>query len=353
MLYTEVKYLKQVSYRLERFKIKKDNGNTFLANCRCPICGDSEQNAKKTRGYFYNRGSKLLFKCHNCNASMSFAKWLKDYDFNLYSMFTLEEFQNDPNRSKREATLPDDDEKVPDLRTKPYVPSILTGLKSIIELRDDHPVRKYVEGRKIPEEFWTELYYAPKFFKWSVEHSDKFERVVKEYPEQEHPRLIIPFFTQDTKEAFMYHARAFGNETPKYYSIKINKKPPPFYGMDRMDKTQRVYIVEGPLDSLFLPNAVAIGSSALHTFDLDVEKTYVVDNENRNREILKEYEKLIKKGYDVCIWPDSYKYKDINEAVQAGMSIFDIKQLIDDNTFNGIRAEIRLNEWRRVKNEDV
>ena len=349
MLYNEVKYLKLVSYRLERFKIKKDDGNHFLANCRCPICGDSEQNSKKTRGYFYSRGNKLNYKCHNCNASMSFARWLKDFDFNIYSMFALEEFQH---KNPGALDLPEPAEKIPQLKTKPYVPSVLTGLKSIIELPDDHPVRAYVESRKIPEEFWPDLYYAPKFHRWTLQHTDKFARVVKEFPQQEHPRLIIPFFTEDTKECFMYHARSFGDETPKYISIKLDKKPPPFYGMDRLDKHEKVYIVEGPLDSLFLPNAIAVGSSALHiAVDGGLDQTFVMDNENRNREILKEYKKLIDMGVNIVIWPETYTYKDINEAHQNGMSLFDIKQLIDDNTFNGLRAEMMFHQWRKVKDE--
>jgi len=351
MLYNDVKYLKLVSYRLDKFKIKKDDGNSFLANCRCPICGDSEQNSKKTRGYFYNRGTKMLYKCHNCNASLSFGKWLKDFDFNIYSMYALDEFQSKPATFN---PLVDDEEIVPQLKTKPYRPSVLVGLKSIIELSDAHPVRKYITSRKIPEEFWSELYYAPRFFKWTEGHSDKFANVLKVNPKAEHPRLIIPFFTRDTKEVFMYHARAFGNETPKYYSIKIDKKPAPFYGLDRLNKNEKVYVVEGPIDSLFLPNAVAIGSSALHTFvDPDLDITYVVDNENRNREILREYSKLIKMGAKVCIWPDTYEFKDINEAHLNGMSIFDIKQLIDDNVYSGLRAEVRLNQWRKVTDEDV
>lgn len=348
MLYNEVKYLKLVSYRLERFVIKKDNGNSFLANCRCPICGDSETNAKKTRGYFYSIGTKLNFKCHNCNASLSFAKWLKEFDFNIYSMFAMEEFQSKPSTYTPDA---EPERKSPQLKTKPYVPSILVGLKSIVELNDDHPVRKYVMGRLIPEKYWSEIYYAPRFFKWTLGHTDKFKNVDMK---NDHPRLVIPFFTRDTKEVFMYHARSFGDEKPKYFSIKLDKKPAPFYGLDRLDENEKVYVLEGPLDSLFLPNAVAIGSSALHTFvDGGLDITYVVDNENRNKEILKEYKKLISMGLNVCIWPDTYEFKDINEAVESGMSIFDIKQLIDDNTFNGLRAEMRFNQWRKVRDEDL
>jgi hypothetical protein len=351
MLYNEVKYLKQVSYRLERFKIKKDNGNSFLANCRCPICGDSETDSKKARAYFYNKGNKLLLKCHNCNASMSFGKWLKSFDFNLYGMFTLDEFQSNPqhNPTTLEAYT-----KEPQLKTKPYRPSVLSELKSIVELNDDHPAALYVKDRKIPEEFWGDIYYAPRFHKWTVGHTDKFARVVKEFPKQEHPRLIIPFFTEDTKECFMYHARSFGPEVPKYISIKLDKKPPPFYGMDRLDKNEKVYVVEGPLDSLFLPNCIAVGSSALHVaVDGGLDQTFVMDNENRNREILKEYKKLIDMGVNIVIWPETYKYKDINEAYMNGMSLIDIKSLIDQNTYNGLRAEVMFNQWKKVRDENV
>jgi apolipoprotein N-acyltransferase len=124
--------------------------------------------------------------------------------------------------------------------------------------------------------------------------------------------------------------------------------------MDRLDKHEKVYIVEGPLDSLFLPNAIAVGSSALHiAVDGGLDQTFVMDNENRNREILKEYKKLIDMGVNIVIWPETYTYKDINEAHQNGMSLFDIKQLIDDNTFNGLRAEMMFNQWRKVRDENI
>ena len=347
MLYTDVRYLKQVSYRLERFKIKKDTGNSFLANCRCNLCGDSEKNSKKARGYFYGLGNKLLFRCHNCNASLTFSTWLKEFDANIYGMYSLDNFKE---KNAGLATLPETTQKLPDLRTKPYRPCVLTGLKSVLQLNDDHPVLQYVSDRKIPEKFWDVIYYAPKFFKWTLGHTDKFSRVVSDFPEQEHPRLIIPWFTADTKEVFMYHARAFGKEVPKYYSIKIDKKPPPFFGLDRLNKEEKVYVVEGPLDSLFLPNAVAVGSSALHTFeDAGLDITYVMDNENRNREILKEYSRLINRGNRVCILPETYKYKDINEAILAGLTSEEIVAIIDGNTYNGISATIKLNEWRKVK----
>lgn len=338
MLYLDVKYLKQVAYRLDRFKIKKDNGNTFLANCRCPICGDSETSQKKARGYFYNTANSLMFKCHNCNASMGFSKWLKDFDFNAHSQYLLEVFKN-----KKETY-----EVLTELKTKAYRPSILEGTKSVLDLPDDHPVLNYLIERKLPKDRWNLLYYAPKFFKWTKQHVDKFKDVDDS---RDHPRLIIPWFDVNG-ECFAYQARSFGDEQPKYFSITVDKKPARFYGLERLNRDEKIYVLEGPLDSLFLPNAIAVGSSSLHTFaDPGLDITYVLDNENRNREILKEYQKIIKMNVHIFIPTDTYTYKDVNEAVQNGF--FDIKQFIDDNTYSGLKAQVRFNEWRKIEYENV
>ena len=61
MLYTEIKYLNLISTQLPLFKRKKDN----LWNFRCPICGDSERNKTKARGYVFEVKGKLVYKCHN------------------------------------------------------------------------------------------------------------------------------------------------------------------------------------------------------------------------------------------------------------------------------------------------
>ena len=43
-----------------------------------------------------------------------------------------------------------------------------------------------------------------------------------------------------------------------------------------------------------------------------------MDNEPRSREIIKRMEKLIDKDYELVIWPDNVKEKDINDMVLAG-----------------------------------
>ena len=60
-IYLDKKYINLISPTLEKFKWKKDN----LANCRCPICGDSELSKTKARGYFFTSDNSYFYKCHN------------------------------------------------------------------------------------------------------------------------------------------------------------------------------------------------------------------------------------------------------------------------------------------------
>src|SRR5210317_857983 len=83
------KFIGLVSSRLQKFKrVKAD-----LYNFRCPICGDSQKNKNKTRGYLYPVKNNTNFKCHNCGASLSFNNFLKELDPVLHKQYSLEKFK--------------------------------------------------------------------------------------------------------------------------------------------------------------------------------------------------------------------------------------------------------------------
>ena len=82
------KYLSLISARLPFFKRKDDH----LYNCRCILCGDSTKNKRKARGYFFHHKNELRYKCHNCDASLSFGNFLKQIDAVLYSQYALEKY---------------------------------------------------------------------------------------------------------------------------------------------------------------------------------------------------------------------------------------------------------------------
>jgi hypothetical protein len=224
--------------------------------------------------------------------------------------------------------------------TRKYIPIITDDLKSIAELVGSHPARKYVESRKIPVDMWNKLFYAPKFFHWSTGHTNKF----KCFTEEDHPRLIIPWYSEDNV-LFAYSARAFGPEEPKYFKIIMDDTYPPFFGLDKLDKTRPIYILEGQLDVLFI-NAVAVGTSTLQLYD-NKEAIYIPDRDIRNSQIMKNVKKLIDIGYKVCMLPDTLPGKDINDFVKGGMSIEDIEKVISENTYQGLSAQIHFNNWKK------
>ena len=119
--------------------------------------------------------------------------------------------------------------------------------------------------------------------------------------------------------------------------------------MWRAKPNKRVYVVEGPIDSLFLSNAVAmVGAGALKTIPDRFENTpmtYILDNEPRNRQICSYIEKLIELGREVCIWPNNIKDKDINDMAHH-MSTRKIQKMIDENTVSGLEATLRFRDWR-------
>ena len=87
-LYIDIKYLNTIAYRLENFKKKSQD----LWNCRCPLCGDSSRNKKKSRGYFYRGKNDLYYKCHNCGASHHFGTFLKNFDSTQYGQYVIERY---------------------------------------------------------------------------------------------------------------------------------------------------------------------------------------------------------------------------------------------------------------------
>jgi hypothetical protein len=119
----------------------------------------------------------------------------------------------------------------------------------------------------------------------------------------------------------------------------------------KVDATERVYVVEGPFDSMILPNAIAmVGANAsddIPDFLSHSELVFVLDNEPRNKQIVEYNSELIEMGKSVCIWPNNLEEKDINEML-VSKSTETIKTIIDTHTYCGLSARINLNRWRKI-----
>ena len=325
----DLHYLHQISHKLDRFKKKNQN----LYNFRCPYCGDSQKKQSKARGFVYRHKQDYFYKCHNCGKGTSLGKLIEYIDPDLYKKWIVEKFKTGSKQHKE-----------PDFDFKPvkFDDKNLKGLIKYKDLPEGHPGLDFIHQRKL-EKHIDKFYFCHKFMTWvNTLIPNKFPIIKKD-----HPRVIIPFY-DITGKVFAFQGRAFGEEEPKYITIKLNENKRRIYGLERLDMTKKVYVVEGPIDSLFLDNAIAVGGADLEMKELKNKAVYIFDNEPRNKVVIDKVETLILKNYNVCIWPKTVKEKDINDLILSGYSSPEIQSLIDSNTFSKLSAIQQLNDYKEV-----
>ena len=322
MDFVDVKYINLISSRFHKFKKVKNN----LYNFRCPICGDSQKNKNKARGYLYQVKSNTNFKCHNCGINISFNNFLKQIDSVIYKQYTFEKFKD--GKTGRNFTV---EEPVFHFETPKFKPKL-----DLPKASENPDAKAYLEKRKLnPDKF----YYSDKFKEWTNSLRTTFDSI-----EKDEPRIIIPLFYQNTLVGFQ--GRALGPSKIKYITVMLDDEAPKIYGLDDLNKENTIYVTEGPFDSTFIPNAIAMCGA-----DADISKwnvdnpVWIYDNEPRNAEIHSRISKVIDRGERVVIWPSSIKEKDINEMILSGLNV---QSVIESNTYSGLEAKLKFTTWKKI-----
>ena len=333
MNFVDQKYIGLVSSRLEKFKQVK----TGLYNFRCIYCGDSQKNKNKTRGYIYGYKNDHNYKCHNCGVSKSFTNFLKDIDSSLYDQYVMERYKNGSTGKGSNTPEPKFTFEKPKFTKKAF------DLPSIAELNKEHSARIYLENRKIPQDFLSKIFYCEKFKQWTNEQKETFEST--KYDE---PRIIIPLINNG--EIFGFQGRSLSKKPKvKYITIILDENQPKIYGLDRIDWNKTVYVVEGPFDSMFINNSIAMVGADIDKmfFITNFETNFVMvyDNEKRNKEMTARLEKSIEMKFPVVIWPKDLKEKDINDIVLSGQ---DVESMLKLNTYQGLEANLKFTNWKKV-----
>ena len=317
------KYIGLVSSRLQKFKrVKAD-----LYNFRCPICGDSQKHKNKARGYFYQVKTNTNYKCHNCGASLSLNNFLKQIDSVLHKQYTMEKFKEGFTGKNFVVEEPKLEFNKPVFKKKIDLP----------KASEVPAAKEYLEKRKIDP---TQFYFTNKFKAWVNTQKQTFDTIGRD-----ESRIIIPMY--DTERNLIgFQGRSLVPNSVKYITVMLKEEAPKVYGMDRIDTTKSVYVVEGPFDSTFIDNSIALcGSDGdleyLKAYDL----IYAYDNEPRNKEIVSRIERCIGDNKRVVIWPRGIEEKDINDMVLAGHDIMSILKL---NTYSGLEAKVKFNNWKKV-----
>ena len=320
---TDTKYIGLVSSRLPKFKKVKPD----LYNFRCPLCGDSQKQKNKARGYIYAKKADANYKCHNCGASTTFSNFLKTLDSTLYKQYIFEKFQTRNTGKGSIFEEPKLEFKKPVFRKKLDLPKA-----SEVKI-----AKQYLDNRKLDS---TKFYYTDKFKEWTNTQKQTFDYIGKD-----EPRIIIPMY--DTEQRMIgFQGRSLIPNSVKYITIMIDEEAPKIYGLDKINKEKPIYIIEGPFDASLVENSIAMCGA-----DVDIgslgwsDYIYVYDNEPRSREITTRIRKTIDGGDKVVIWPTSIEEKDVNDMILGG---HDVMSMLKSNTYSGLKAKIKFNNWKKI-----
>ena len=323
-------FVHNISAQLDQFK-KKNKG---VYNFRCPYCGDSQKYKNKARGYFFTVKNDLVYKCHNCGVGRSFSTFLKEQFPTQYDQYVMEKYKAGLTGKHRSVSKPKFNFDKPTFKRT-------VNLQPLSSLNNSHLALAYVMGRGLPLDKLDQLYYCPNFKVWTngLKHTFKSTKHDEE-------RIIIPL--NDKNGNLMgFQGRAYHNPTQmRYITVMLEKDAPKIYGLDKINDKEPIFIVEGPFDSLFLDNAVAMAGSDLDPRSFGwSDYIYVYDNEPRSREITDRIRKTIDGGNKVVIWPTNIEEKDVNDMILGGQ---DVMNVLKSNTYSGLKAKIKFNNWKKI-----
>lgn len=342
MSWLEQKYVGLLSPRLEKFK---RSGNTYTF--RCPICGDSEKNKNKTRGYILSSKNRFVYKCHNCGISMSFLKFMEKLDPTLFSEYKLEKLKESGSSKEQQVVVTEK----PKISTT-QKPKSLTKLSS---LDYGHEAVSYVRSRMIPDSKLNRIGYTDNLKDYVVNVLGATKYKDRNLPQDKR----IVFEMRDQQGALIgFQARAIGVVDQKYrfITIKLDDEAPKVYGLDYVNLAEYpVFVTEGIIDSLFIPNCLALCGGdvgALPTVLKGVPKQNVfvcLDNEPRHKDTISRMKSAIDLGYNVMFWDFDSSMKDINDMIKSGITTRDILASIKKNSKRGAAAVLKLSQWKMIQ----
>lgn len=349
-IFIQRSYANIVGKQLQGFNVQ--SLSPYKANFRCPICGDSHKNKFKKRAYFIERENNLMFYCHNQCGGMSFEHFLRDYYNDIYNEYhfdIIRQWQRDREIERKQDSDEGDVLTLPKVEIKQHT----TVTNDIEQLFKQNCIttrgEQYLTDRKIDKKFWNDIFETNHFYRFINQIvPNKFNYNLVQRIDH---RIMLPMRDYDRK-IFGVVGRALDKSNKvRYLTIKFDDNHVKIFGLDRLDKSKLGYIVEGPIDSLFIDNCIAFAGTdgnPLSVFNNKNQCVIILDNQPRSRDVIKKYEKYINEGYSMVIWPELLLEKDINDIILSGISREQLGDLIRSRTFSGLRLQIEFNSWKKV-----
>lgn len=314
--------------------------NPVKINFRCPHCGDSMKNASMTRGWFYEYENVLRYGCFNCNYNVPIGTYLKEH-FPEYFRGWLRDRRGDEPRKEESREKELFSIKAPKVEGLPHC-------EKLSDLPDEHPAKKYMLNRMIPRDKLSLFYFT---MEWKKVANHVFKGTYEDDSEKE-PRLVIPIYTREGNMEAIQGRALRKSEKIRYITIKSHEHSNKIFGCERVDNSSKpVFVFEGPIDSVFVPNGIAMagGQVDMNVVPFRDRRVWVLDNENRSPDTMKRYEKLIESGENVVLWDQApWTSKDVNDMIQKeNASPVAIYDYLCNNIVSGLRANNRFSRWKK------
>lgn len=337
MDYVARQMAREVAFTFRLSKITSHN--PLKINFSCPLCGDGKD-ANSTRGWFYEHKGDVRFGCFNCNENMKFSFFLKHHHPDKYREYLMERRKDErPTEEPKEDTLQKFNKVLPVIKQT----VIQKYAQRIDQLPDGHPAKTYMVNRLIPADKLSLFWFAMDWRGLTNEVNPETYRMLA--PE---PRIVIPIFNRDGSISAMQGRALRSTEKIRYVTIKADEDCNKVFGLERIDDSKIGFFLEGPIDSVFIDNAVAIVGGQMGLNDVPLKnRAWVLDAEPRSPDTCRRIKKLIDAGEKVVLWDKcSWTSKDVNDFIlKEGATIEEVNEYIQNNVVSGLQAKMRFQNW--------
>ena len=316
-------------------------------NGSCPFCKEGKSFGTKTR-FFYIPKKELCY-CHNCGYSKKVFSFLLDVTGKPFN-----EIINDIKKLDNTVVPVLKEETVEKVHT-PSLPD------DCINLFDENQLKFHKSNAivsicldTIKKRRLDTAINRPRTFYLSL--TDKVHK----------NRLVLPFYDVNG-DIIYYQTRtllpADDKIRPRYLSKVGSERS--LYGVHNIDpQLEHVFIFEGPIDSYFIKNGLAvcgIAEDSSRTFTEQQQqqinhlsyykKVWCLDNQWNDNASLKKSTILADKGDLVFIWPEDLKNcKDVNEYCVNNKVNKINPEFVLQNTYSGLKAKILLTNIKNKRN---
>ena len=297
----------------------------------CCMCKEGNSWGRKRRLYFLVKDNVIC--CHNCGWYSSPVDWVRQVSGMTWSEIfkETEEYDYIPGL---ETEQDNNHIQIPDI---PHDSIDLFDTQQLRYYNNNQYIKRCIDliaSRRLD----TAVNRPPSLY---TSLSDKVHK----------NRLIIPFFDVNGKVSHYQSRKILQDSTPKYLSKTNSEKT--LFNVGRLKDPDHIFIFEGPIDSFFVKNSVAVAGiqdtdklaltpsqqKQLDSFMLS-KRVWVLDNDQTGRSKSK---KLLERDECVFIWPKEFRnYKDFNDLCIATKRDEITSKFILNHTYCGLKGLVKL-----------